>query len=61
MEILHNFFKYIMTMKREIMLEIALAMELTERNVHLLPIQKNLDVPKERNIVTPRELKLSYC
>lgn len=43
------------------MLEAVLAVEPTERNVHLLPIQKYLNVPKERNSVTPRELKLLYC
>lgn len=41
---------------KKIMLESALAMEHTEKNVHLLPLQTNLDVLKERNIVTLREL-----
>lgn len=54
------FFKYITAMKREeIMLEAALAMEHTERNIHLLPLQTNVDVPKERNTVTPRKLKIA--
>lgn len=45
------------------MLEAALAMEHTERNIHLLPLQTNVDVPKQRNTVTPRELKIapSHC
>lgn len=62
MEIFCNFFfNFITSMKREIMLEDVLAMEPTERDVHLLPMQKNSDVPKERNSVTPRQLKLAYC
>jgi len=37
-------------MKRgEIMLEAALAMEYTERKIHLLPLQTNLDVLREEH------------
>lgn len=54
-QIFCDFFKYITAMKK-IMLESALVMEHIEWNVHLLPLQTNLDVLKERNIVTLREL-----
>lgn len=58
-EIFYVFFNVTAMKSEEIMLKAALATEHTKRNIHLLPLQTNLGVPKERNTVPPRELKIA--